>query len=436
MRKYQYYDTGDDGDYDGYTANWIAQTFTVVSVHMISKVLIKLFRVGTPGTIQVSIKETTLGKPSGSDLCEGTIEGTEITDNTDGEWYTISLGSGYTFDANTQYAIVVRAIDGDISNKISWRGKVGSSTYPGGTYASSSDSGTDWGTISGSDLMFEEWGVGEPNPSTSTWGLLPKSQVDAETIEEAIDRVIEEHNDDETAHIGTGQSLEAHKSAEEIDHPVESVETENLVPRAVTVDRLNEDKSVFRSSFESLDTYTIYNDTEFSGFATAGAECLAFLPYILNDWVTLTLERQLSSVLSVKNPNFQITIDFSFAEYDDFDLGVCVGSRYPLEPTADIVGFRWIGADAKMYCYSGEIGAKEETEVVGFDPDVPNVFRAAISEAGDTVKFYINSTLVATHDGITLDIDTSEMLGLTIKEKTLTSNAMAILRDFTFFQDW
>jgi len=36
--------------------------------------------------------------------------------------------------------------------------------------------------------------------SIPTWGMLEKSQVDSETIEEAIARLIDEHNEDEEAH--------------------------------------------------------------------------------------------------------------------------------------------------------------------------------------------------------------------------------------------
>ncbi|MEI7961345.1 MAG: right-handed parallel beta-helix repeat-containing protein [archaeon] len=60
------------------------------------------------------------------------------------------------------------------------------------------------------------------------WGLLPKSQVDSETIEEAIARLITAHNDDETAHLDVGQSLQSHASSEIIDHLADSVLNDKL----------------------------------------------------------------------------------------------------------------------------------------------------------------------------------------------------------------
>ncbi|GAH29161.1 unnamed protein product, partial [marine sediment metagenome] len=144
MRKYQYYITNEDGDRDIYDVNWGGQTFTPSLEHIISKVKLKLFRVGDPGTITVSIKLTSANKPTGANLCIGTIEGLTLTLDSNGEYYEITLGDGFQLEKDTKYAIVVRAPDGDASNKVSWRADVVDSIYPGGTYCSSSDSGIDW----------------------------------------------------------------------------------------------------------------------------------------------------------------------------------------------------------------------------------------------------------------------------------------------------
>jgi len=71
--------------------------------------------------------------------------------------------------------------------------------------------------------------MAEPN-----WGLLEKSQVDDETIEEAIDRLVAAHNDDADAHIGAGKSLDTHKTQETIDHPANSVKTDKVEDEEIT----------------------------------------------------------------------------------------------------------------------------------------------------------------------------------------------------------
>lgn len=55
------------------------------------------------------------------------------------------------------------------------------------------------------------------------WGLLPKSQIDSETVEEAIQRLIAVHEADPQAHIGVGESLETHRTLDILDHPQGSV---------------------------------------------------------------------------------------------------------------------------------------------------------------------------------------------------------------------
>lgn len=71
--------------------------------------------------------------------------------------------------------------------------------------------------------------------STVTWGLLDKSGVDDETVEEAINRLIAVHEADPTAHLGVGEALEAHKNADVIDHPAGSVLADKSTTKEVVI---------------------------------------------------------------------------------------------------------------------------------------------------------------------------------------------------------
>src|SRR3989304_2622032 len=51
------------------------------------------------------------------------------------------------------------------------------------------------------------------------WGSMQKAQDDAETIEEAIVRLVGVHNDATDAHLGSTRSLEAHMGGEGVYHP-------------------------------------------------------------------------------------------------------------------------------------------------------------------------------------------------------------------------
>lgn len=159
---FEYFNTGDSSADDFKSTKWYAQTFTPPSSHKITSVKLKWYRVGGGGgqigTITVGIRATDgAGKPTGGDLCSGTMGATAVTTVSPGQWYEITLGAGAILSALTKYAIVMRASGGDSSNFIQWRRD--GDGYPGGGYGNSNDSGATW-TMSTSDGMFEEWGDG------------------------------------------------------------------------------------------------------------------------------------------------------------------------------------------------------------------------------------------------------------------------------------
>lgn len=168
---YEYYITGDDIGWTFHTTAWFAQTFTPSEAHKITSVKLKLYKNGSPGTITVSIKATDgSGKPTGGDLCSGTTNGNTLPTGSPYEWREITLGAGYDLSADTKYAIVARALEGDGSNYAGWRFDNSDPTYAGGNFASSNDSGVSWSGDTGRDFMFEEWGEppGETHEGAAT----------------------------------------------------------------------------------------------------------------------------------------------------------------------------------------------------------------------------------------------------------------------------
>ncbi len=81
--------------------------------------------------------------------------------------------------------------------------------------------------------------------SVVNWGLLEKSQVDDEKIEEAIDRIVGNHNDNEDAHLAAGQALQSHKASEIIDHAA----------RSVVRDKLDFDRFTIDEHFSTIDAW-------------------------------------------------------------------------------------------------------------------------------------------------------------------------------------
>jgi len=157
---HEYYNTDDDGFDAVYDNEWVAQTFTPTIALKVRTVKLQLYRVLLPGTITVSIKATDdTGQPTGGDLCVGTIDGDTCVILPGSAWYEITLGPGYNLAADTKYAIVVRALNGDVFNFLGWRADKTSPTYTGGWLLHSVDGGSNWTDYLGWDLMFEEWAL-------------------------------------------------------------------------------------------------------------------------------------------------------------------------------------------------------------------------------------------------------------------------------------
>lgn len=156
---FEYYNIGDDGSRNAFDNDWLAQTFTPAIAHKITSVKLLLQKDGNPRTLTVSIKATSDGMPTGDDLCVGTTSGTTLPSwPSAAVWREITLGAGANLNVDTKYAIVVRALDGDIANYAMWRLDSSSPTYTRGHSYTSTNSGSSWLQKTGEDFMFEDWG--------------------------------------------------------------------------------------------------------------------------------------------------------------------------------------------------------------------------------------------------------------------------------------
>ena len=182
--------TEESAYYNVYGEYWRSQTFTPQSGHKITYVKLKLCRVGSPGTGTVSIKATDAnGKPTGADLCSGSIDGNSLPETP--EKLGFSLGAGANLSTGTKYAIVWRFPSGDSSNYARTR-HMYPGTYAGGTAVTSSDSGATWSVVTDWDFVFEDWGesllqtispestvqpIAYGTPEVSIWGILKPTSI-------------------------------------------------------------------------------------------------------------------------------------------------------------------------------------------------------------------------------------------------------------------
>ena len=153
------YTTGNDSAGNFTNTTWQYQTFTPSGNYTITRVSLPLTR-GTSGTyltLTASIRATSAGKPTGSDLTSGTLDASTIqTTAWDGTYYNVNV-TGLALSSGTVYALVVRQSG---TGTCSW---IDDSTgnYDGGTEGYSLDSGSSW-TISGTrDHLFKTYSGSE-----------------------------------------------------------------------------------------------------------------------------------------------------------------------------------------------------------------------------------------------------------------------------------
>lgn len=145
-----------------YGTAWNAQLFTPTTEHSVLKIRFKMYRAGSPGTITVGVRAVSGGQPSGDDLCYGTYDGDTLTTDGDGEWITITLDQATTQDllaVSTQYALVLRAPSGDVTNAAFFRAENTGVFYTGGYRCASDDSGATWTQYPTLDILFGEEGI-------------------------------------------------------------------------------------------------------------------------------------------------------------------------------------------------------------------------------------------------------------------------------------
>lgn len=153
------YSSNDDTATYIYGNEWSSQTFTIGSeAHTVTQLRLKLYKVGSPGTLTASIQEVDVSGPSGIDLTSGTIDGDSLTTSSSGAWYGIDM-TPYSLEAGKEYAIVLRAVAGtSTSHAVRWRMDGSAGTYAGGKEWLSTNGGVTWTDDADDDYMFEVYG--------------------------------------------------------------------------------------------------------------------------------------------------------------------------------------------------------------------------------------------------------------------------------------
>lgn len=225
--------------------------------------------------------------------------------------------------------------------------------------------------------------------ATINWGLLNKSQVDSQTIEQVIDAKIAAHEADPASHLGVGESLQSHKASEIIDHVAESIVTDKIRSFDVTDDKFAFDRLTIESDFSSILADVVY---------CSGSGVLTNYTGL----VYLSTGATIGSIASLRNETaseefgvdmLQDPIFFCIAKLSSFDD---LTAYWGVEPSNEGY-FRFFVTGGHLHCESGWLGTVDDTDL-GLTVDVTEFHKyRVVYNTGESVKFYIDDLLVATH---------------------------------------
>jgi hypothetical protein len=256
------------------------------------------------------------------------------------------------------------------------------------------------------------------------WGLLQKSQIDDETIEEAIARLITEHNADETAHLEVGQSLQSHKASVIIDHIVDSVVTDKIGDFQITPPKISTDKMHIWPSFESFDLWTSAGSGSKQTYL--GALFIQTGAVLNNYYFMYTASDAVGVDFQNKNPVFECFVKFF--------LGTNLLSYFGVGMfDTEFIGFKIDGSTLYAMVASNE--NIYTSAISGIDITAKHCYRVVV-DSDVSYKFYVDDVLKATiTDGIpNWGSDVLTLFCLYIKTTNTTSKSM-IVYNLSYMQD-
>lgn len=213
--------------------------------------------------------------------------------------------------------------------------------------------------------------------AVEVWGQLPKSQDDPQTIAEAIAEAIGNHEADDEAHLGVGESLEVHRANDILDHPQGSVVSDK---RQFTQLELS-------SCFESIDGWSVTAATTFHELGnfylgtntTTNNEAYAYLedglPVLCQDFA--------------KNVLWQVVFEISGGAVGTYNLHLSLLGE--IDSYLGL-GFRIIGTTLYGLLHDGD--DLHSVSLGSVSKNTTYVARAFANQESGNVEFWLNGTLL------------------------------------------
>jgi hypothetical protein len=221
--------------------------------------------------------------------------------------------------------------------------------------------------------------------SVVTWDMLAKNQTDPETVEECVARLIAEHEADETAHLGVGESLSEHKGDAVIDHPADSILDDKIPNGEISLQKLTADHRILMSAFESLD-----------GWLTGGTVTQEFGLVTIRAGNTINTYAYMY-VVSGGIVGIDWSKDFFWQSTVMFGSNTLQNVYFGLGGSDYLSGYSGAGFyvnNGTLYAYHcNDAGAGlvyTTYEITGITLTVPHVYRIIYDQSAGTLSFFID----------------------------------------------
>lgn len=215
-----------------------------------------------------------------------------------------------------------------------------------------------------------------------TWGMLPKSQIDPQLIEERIAEMIAEHEQDPEAHMGAGESIDIHRKNDVIDHPAFSVVPDKVTRGAIEIN----------TNLAFFDLYDYNGDWSRYGFSEAVLEMGSGSGHY---WLYAFASAMYTNnqIKFSKKPIFSIT--FLTAYSINGTLKMLAGNI----DNNQGFGFKISGTTLKGVYYNSS-GTLVETTLLTISTNTSYKLEARFIHTGD-LEFWVNDELITTVSSIT-----------------------------------
>jgi hypothetical protein len=220
-------------------------------------------------------------------------------------------------------------------------------------------------------------------PSPVVWGTLPKAQDNPQTIEEAIASAISAHEADPEAHMGSGESIDVHRTNDTLDHPAGSVVNDKLTKRELR----------YITSFDSLDAWFTHGSvgpSDLFGVELSteyGATDLSYLmrgPVSPPPWMTTGIDYLFATTLYVDAGTNHYTLSFGLGYHRS---GATLRSD-------DGMGFKIVNGDLKA-TYS-VLNTNHVTDIDDVDMSKPHNFSVQYFAEANEMTWFVDQVAVLT----------------------------------------